>query len=331
MSATVLLASLGCSKDRLGVVRIAGSSKDRLGVVKQFANGLNWFPSRPPSSDSQEMPNNGRAYNYDNLNRSDKERLIIKLHREDRNWDYIAEASHSSMSTIKKVIDRYEQPKAPKAKNVESRALQMYNKNYTPLQVAIKLNITSDEAVNYQIEFWKLKGMTWLREMYEQYKELSSRIVSRMYDLGIAEFSTEKLVTTLHLASTLPQMHTQFEDLTKKIQDKQSAYQAMQKESSNIQHRLFNDREKYHTLQNSIHVMTQEKEDLKQETDKMYSIIAEIKSSKTYDRAKEKISNAVKEVLGDKNTLLYAVCRIDNSRSFRESRLYDSCQPYFIG
>lgn len=240
------------------------------------------------------------------MNRSDKERLIIKLYREDRNWSYIAEASHSSMSTIKKVIDRHEQPKVPKAKNVESKALQMYNKNYTPLQVAIKLNITADEAVNYQIEFWKLKGMTWLREMYEQYKELSSRIVSRIYDLGISEFSTEKLVTTLHLASTLPQMHTQFEDLTKKIQDKQSAYQAMQKESSNIQRRLFNDREKYHTLQNSIRVMTQEKEDLKRETDKMYSIIAEIKSSKTYDRAKEKISNAVKEVLGDKNTLLHA-------------------------
>ena len=75
--------------------------------------------------------------------------------------------------------------------------------------------------------------------------------------MGIAEFSTEKLVTTLHLASTFspPNAHSNFEDLTKKIQDKQSAYQAMQKESSNIQHRLFNDREKYHTLQNSISVI----------------------------------------------------------------------------
>lgn len=182
----------------------------------------------------------------------------------------------------------------------------MYDKNYSPLQVAIKLNITVDEAVNYQMEFWKLKGMTWLKEMYEQYKELSSKIVSRIYDLEIAEFSTEKLVTALHLASTLPQLNTQIEDLTKKIHDNQSAYQAMQKESSNIQHRLFNNREKYHTLQNSIRVMTQEKEDLKREMDKMYSIIAEINGSKTYGHAQEKISTAVKEVLGDKNTLLHA-------------------------
>jgi hypothetical protein len=206
------------------------------------------------------------------LKRNDKELLIIKLYREGRNWSYIAEASHSSMSTIKKVIDRYEQPKTPKVKNTESRALQMYNKNHTPLEVAIKLNITADEAVNYQIEFWKLKGMTWLREMYDQFKELSSNIVIKINDLGIADLSTGELVKTLHLTNFLPQMQTQFEELTKNIHDKQSVNQAMQKELAYIQRRLYHDREKHQSLQNSIRAMTEEKEHLKGENDKTFSL-----------------------------------------------------------
>ncbi|MGA8844761.1 MAG: hypothetical protein WB511_14345, partial [Nitrososphaeraceae archaeon] len=239
------------------------------------------------------------------MNRSDKERLIIKLYREERNWNYIAEASHSSISTIKKVIDKYEQPIAPKLKSDRSRALQMYSKNHTPLEVAIKLGISAEEAEKYQQEFWRLTGMTMLSEMYNKYRESLSIIISKIYELGITDFSVEKLLVILKLGDSIQEIQTKLEDLTNKFQVKQSAYQGMQEESSNVQRRLFHNREKYHTLQNSIRVMTQEKEDLKRETDKMYSIIAEIKSSKTYYRAKEKISNVVKEVLGDKNTLLH--------------------------
>ena len=127
------------------------------------------------------------------LNRSDKERIIIKLYREGRNWDYIAEASHSSMSTIKKVIDKYEQPRAPKVKSDGSRALQMYSKNLNPLEVAIKLNISAEEAEKYQQEFWRLRGMTVLAETYKQNRNSLPFIVSKIYELGITDFSLEQL------------------------------------------------------------------------------------------------------------------------------------------
>ena len=50
----------------------------------------------------------------------------------------------------------------------------MYDKGYNSLDVAIKLDISADEAENYKTEYWKLKNMNEFEAIYKDNKEFPS-------------------------------------------------------------------------------------------------------------------------------------------------------------
>jgi hypothetical protein len=92
------------------------------------------------------------GYRSETMVTRDKEKLIRKLLKEAWDWEYIRKAAHCSPNTIQKVKEKSEQIRAPKLKSKRSQALRLYDKGCIPLDVAIKLDISADEAENYKID-----------------------------------------------------------------------------------------------------------------------------------------------------------------------------------
>jgi hypothetical protein len=109
------------------------------------------------------------GYRSETMVTRDKEQLIRKLLKEGKNWNYICKEARCSPNTIEKVNQK-SQIRAPKIKSKRSDALQMYHKGYSPLDIAVKLDISADEAESYKIEYWKLKNMDDFEAIYKKYK-----------------------------------------------------------------------------------------------------------------------------------------------------------------
>ncbi len=218
----------------------------------------------------------------------DKEQHIRKLLKEDMNWNYISKEAHCSSNTIQKVKEKSEQIRARKIKSARSEALRMYDndKGYTPLDVAVKLDISADETENYKIEYWKLKNLHELEQMYKDNKESLRLIISKVHEMQARNISLDQLTHALNLLGNLPLLH------------------------------------KYQQWNNEIQLVT---EDYKQRQDELWSIEGELVLKKmelrntvlennrveqikkmNYKELFETVANIIKEILGDENALLNA-------------------------
>jgi hypothetical protein len=86
--------------------------------------------------------------------RTEKEELIIKLYKEGKTWDQISHVAKVSPNTTSRVVDGYEQ----------SGAFKLFLRGLSPIQVRIKLSLSSDKVEKHYLVF---------RRLYELF-ELSS-------------------------------------------------------------------------------------------------------------------------------------------------------------
>jgi hypothetical protein len=124
----------------------------------------------------------------------EKEQKIRKLLKEDRPWNYICQEAQCSPNTIGKVQEKDERRRHQvAAKSSRSKALQMYDSNYTPLDVAIKLDISPDEAKNHKLDYWMLKGMDKFEQLYRNYGDSLPFIISKFFELEARNISLKDL------------------------------------------------------------------------------------------------------------------------------------------
>ena len=69
----------------------------------------------------------------------------------------------------------------------------MYNKGNTPYDVSLKLDIPQKEAEEYQLEYWKLRNMNTLEQMYNDNKDSLPLIVSMFKEMNTRNISLDLL------------------------------------------------------------------------------------------------------------------------------------------
>ena len=103
------------------------------------------------------------------LTRSEKEKAVIELYRQGKTYRQIAELLHVSFGDISFIIRR-ETGEAEEQERIRmskaSQALQLFEQAKTPVQVAIKLDIETQEVERLYKEYWKLNGLLQLNEIY---------------------------------------------------------------------------------------------------------------------------------------------------------------------
>ena len=217
----------------------------------------------------------------------DKEQLIRKLLKEGCDWDQIRIAAHCSPNTIQKVKEKSKQVRSRKINSSRTEALRMYDKGYSSFDVAIKLDISFQDAENYKIEYWKHRNMYKIEQVYRDNKDSLPLIISKLNELQVHNISLDQLSQAIHLVSIMPQLHSEFQQLNNEIPLVRADYKQGQTELWNIQNDIRLKKIEFHKL------------------DDEYQRIEKIKNT-NYEKLFDTVSNINREILGDQNALLNA-------------------------
>jgi len=115
------------------------------------------------------------------MNRQDKEQYVIQLYKENKSTREIAELVHMSFRDIGAVIRKVkleadgerghlEEDDDIKSKSKTTQAIKLFSEGNSPVEVAIKLDLPTDQVLAIYREFWELEGMYGLAQIYEEAK-----------------------------------------------------------------------------------------------------------------------------------------------------------------
>ena len=168
----------------------------------------------------------------------DKEKLIRKLLKEGKDWNYICKDARCSPNTIQKVQEKSKKIRAPKIKSKRSEALGMYDKGASSLEVGTKLDISFQEAENYKIEYLKHQHMYEFEQLYNAKKDSLPQILSKLDELQDRNISLDLLSQALSLLYEVPRLLNERQRLNNEIEVLRADYGQRQTELWNIQNEI---------------------------------------------------------------------------------------------
>lgn len=162
----------------------------------------------------------------------DKDELIEKLLKANLTWDQITHKLHVSPNRIKKVTTRLEQSLAPKIKSDRTKALEMYKKNRTPLEVATELDMSPQDAIKNKLEYWKLTGMAALEEIYIHNARSIQSLINLHNTLLVRGLTVSKLLEDLKMLKSTSDLQSKKQALQGNVWLEQSRLQVLRAEIS---------------------------------------------------------------------------------------------------
>lgn len=174
------------------------------------------------------------------LTRLEKEELVKELYEQDKTIREIAKEVHMSFTDIAAIIRKVtgDSSKDSNTKPIvskETKALRLFSTGNSPVDVAIELDISSDETEELYLGFWRLKQLPYLAFIC---KELGSQLPSfiKLYKLlkstGITE---EEAVNLINDAKQIPFLRNTFLDLTNKITNLEERGNSLLSDLSDLQ------------------------------------------------------------------------------------------------
>src|SRR6188472_514769 len=106
------------------------------------------------------------------LNRQEKEKLVLDLYSQGRTYREIAEEARICPRDIKAIVEK--PVKAMELKqsiSVSSQAYKLFSEGKSPLEVAIELQLREAVVTELYKEYWNLKNLHDLSQVYEEIKD----------------------------------------------------------------------------------------------------------------------------------------------------------------
>ena len=147
------------------------------------------------------------------MTRAQKEQYVIELYKQDKTTREIIQRVHMSPRDIgviiKKVKMEVERERGQleekddydiESKSKITQAIKMFSEGKTPVDVVIELDLPADEVRAIFREFWELKGMHKLSQIYEVEYDLHTLLIlhKMVKDLRMGK---QQIINTLKLAN----------------------------------------------------------------------------------------------------------------------------------
>ena len=114
------------------------------------------------------------------MNRVEKEEYVIRLYRENKSIREIAKVMHMSFRNIGAIIRKVKLEADGKrgqledndvnSKSKTTQAIKLFSEGNSPVEVAIALDLPTDQVLAIYREFWELEGMYGLTQICEEAK-----------------------------------------------------------------------------------------------------------------------------------------------------------------
>src|SRR5215831_18149284 len=116
-----------------------------------------------------------------NMNREQKVQYVIQLWKEGKTIREIAELVHMSFRDIGAITNKVkleadgergplQEDDDVKSKSKSTQAIKLFSEGNSPVDVAIALDLQTDQVLAIYREFWELEGMYGLAQIYEEAK-----------------------------------------------------------------------------------------------------------------------------------------------------------------
>jgi len=240
-----------------------------------------------------------------------KKRVIDLYFNQHKTYAEIAQIEKISPRDIHAII-KEEEAKRQKYKRqlqqveISGKAYELFSKGYTPLQVAIELNIRQSQATKYYREYWKLKRLHILNSIY---KETNGKLgpFLKLYRQLIKEkgMSIDKVVnavdTAIHKLPYMENLYRQAKDQAKKmqrtIQRLENDMEARKNKISILDKIAF-------ASEQECKIKEQEVQELTAQKERIEKMIANILNREGYSKLRQVVKESVKVVLSENNKLI---------------------------
>ena len=100
------------------------------------------------------------------FNRVQRDKKIIELYEQGYAVAEICHEVGASATTVTDRINRYKESREPRIESVMARAFSLYKEGKSPLEVAIALELSADDAEKFYKDYLRLKGLGDLFNLY---------------------------------------------------------------------------------------------------------------------------------------------------------------------
>ena len=171
------------------------------------------------------------------LTRQEKEKLIEDLYNQGKTYQQIAKEARVSVRDIKPALEKAEKEKekklgianqvreerSHKQQKPSSQAYRLFAQGKTPLDVASELNNREVEATKYYREYWKLKRLYRLDQIYEDVKDDIIHIIRLHRRMKAAHIGIEEVINFIKIANNdLPAVEHKYQSIKRHVNSLES-------------------------------------------------------------------------------------------------------------
>ena len=152
---------------------------------------------------------------------SDKEKLVMKLLKEDKNYPEIAKEARVSFTFISKVNKKRleENTSVKKQLSIQTQALKLFSEGKSVLDVIIILDRPPQEILEIYDVYLQLIGLDEIASLVDFNQEYLSTITMLINYVIQNHVSTNDLLTAIELVKDLPRLKSMKKQLENNIKD----------------------------------------------------------------------------------------------------------------
>lgn len=177
------------------------------------------------------------------MNREEKRQLVCQLYKEGRTMREIAKEVHMSFGDIGSITRKANEEKEPKRMEIsqESQALKLFRKGKNPVDVAITLDLSPSKAESIYKEYWKLRSLYKLYDLYQIVKTDISVLVKFHDIVKKYDFNKKDIINIVNFADKyifleeeINELEIQFDNLLKQRHEANDSLQSAKKELEKV-------------------------------------------------------------------------------------------------
>jgi DNA-binding CsgD family transcriptional regulator len=245
-----------------------------------------------------------------NLTVKEKEKYVLKIREEGKTYRDIAHELRMSPREISKILKKVngELEEKERKKIVLSntaKALQLFKKGKSPTEVAIKLDLSPEEARSLYFKYLSLNNLNHFVETFKQFDNDSIQDFIDYYDLmkenGIRK---EEIVEAVKMINDLPNIREEYQEISDQLPDLQKEREFYISDNKLLINKNYELNNEYNSLLSKIESSNRMLELTDDEINKKNEYLENIKNSKDYTILKNEIEKQINDFLNQKKELL---------------------------
>ncbi len=247
------------------------------------------------------------------LTPAEKERRVKELLEQGKSTREIAEEVHMSFADIGSIRRRlFGETEAQTKKegeitlSTDTQVFKMFEEGKSPIEVTIQLDIKSDDVARLYRQWWDLKGLDLLNNLYEEIKEELFEIHALYQQIKTEGLPPRKLFDAARRIEQVPLFENRLFDLTNEIQKVEDKKQHGMIELDQLNANIAIAKQELISYTAALNSKKAEISELVSHKHQLERINAREKGRPEYRRVERIAEQRINEILSNKQLVLHA-------------------------